>query len=93
MYTVLAKPGKGGGGGAGRVGYSNMKVVYMCHGRFKYRGRREWSLTENGAGGGGFQNWPTRDKGVLELKITKKRIFFLKEDLFDLHRSKKKWSL
>ena len=55
--------------------YSNMKVVYMCHGGFKNRALRERPLTKKW-GGGGFQNWPTRKKGVLELKITKKHIFF-----------------
>ena len=50
-------------GGGGVRGYSNIKVVYMCHGGFKNRGLREWTVTENGGGGGGgFQNWPTREK-------------------------------
>ena len=41
---------------------------------------------------GGFQNRPTREKGVLELKITRKHIFE-NEHFFELHRSKNLWSL
>ena len=33
----------------GRGGYSNMKLVCMCHTGFKNGGLREWPLTENGA--------------------------------------------
>ena len=46
-----------------------MKLVYMCRTGFKNGGLREWPLTENG----GLSEWP---QGILELKITKKHIFF-----------------
>ena len=39
------------------VGYSNMKLVYMCRARFKNGGLRERPLTENG-GGGAFRAAP-----------------------------------
>ena len=55
--------------------YSDMKVVYMCHGGFKNRALRERPLTKKG-GGGAFRTGPHVKKGVLELKITKKHIFF-----------------
>ena len=64
---------------------SNMKVVYMC----KDWGLRERSLTANRA----FRTDPQVKKGVLDLKITKKHIYnyvFEKEDLFELHMSKKR---
>ena len=41
-------------------GYSNMKLVYMCHGGFKIGGLRSGPLLK--IGGGGFQNWLTREK-------------------------------
>ena len=68
-----------------------MKVVYMCHGGFKIRGLGSGPLLKMGWGVG-FQNWPTREKVVLELQITKKHVFFFFEDLFELHRSNN-WSL
>ena len=56
-----------------------MKVVYMCHGGFKNRGSGSGPLLKMGS----FQNLPTREKRVLELKITKKHIFlFLKRRIF-----------
>ena len=60
-----------GGGGWSCGGDSNIKVVYMCRTGFKNGGLlRERPPTENG--GGGFQSCPHRQKGVVELKITKK---------------------
>ena len=43
-------------------------------------------------GGGAFRTGPQVQKGVWELKITKKIVFIEKEVLFELNRSKK-WSL
>ena len=51
-----------------------MKLVYMCHGGFKNRGLRERPLTGNG----GFQNWPTREKGGFVAKNNKETYIFLK---------------
>ena len=40
----------------------------------------------------GFQSGPSREKqGILELKITKKRILFLNEGLFDLPTLEKRY--
>ena len=42
-------------------GYSNTKAIYMCHRGFK-----------NGGGGGGFRSSLSgKDRGVLEVKLTK----------------------
>ena len=76
------------GGGGGR-GYSNMNW-YICAAQ---------GLKIGGLGSGpslkmrGFQSGPSREKqGILELKITKKRIFFLKKrGSFDLPRSEKRY--
>ena len=44
-------------------------------------------------GGGGFQNWPTREKGGFYAQTNKEtyRLIhrFEKEDIFELHTSKK----
>ena len=55
-----------------------MKVVYMCHVGFKNMGLDRDPLLKIG----GFQNWPTRGKGVLELILTKKHTFFCKVGSF-----------
>ena len=56
---------------------------------------REWSLTENecvcAGGGGAVLSELTHEKGGFGAKHNK-NIFFFKEDLFELHRSKK-WSV
>ena len=67
-----------------------MKLVYMCRTGFK-----NWGEGCLGSGPslkmGGFQSGHSREKqGILELKITKKRILFLNEGLFDLPRSEKR---
>ena len=62
-----------------------MKLVYICRALFKNGGGgglKERPLTEN-AGHGCFQRGLSREKqGIWELKITKKRIFFLKRRSF-----------
>ena len=60
--------------------YSNMKLVYMCRTGFKNGGLGERPFTENG----GIQSGPSGEKqGILELKITKKRIYiFFKRGSF-----------
>ena len=54
-----------------------MKLVYICRALFKNGGLKERPFTENAGRGGCFQSGPSREKqGILELKITEKRIFF-----------------
>ena len=63
-----------------------MKLVYMCRTGYKNGRLRERPLAENGW----LSERPlTGKQGILELKITKKRIF-LNEGLFDLLRSEKR---
>ena len=75
------------GGGGGVLKYEiGIYVIYMRPTGFKNGGAglREWPLTENG---GLAESGLSRDKqGILELKITWKRIFF-SIYLFDLPRS------
>ena len=60
-----------------------MKLVYICRALFKSGGLKEQPFTENAGRGGCFQSCPSREKkGIWELKITKKRIFFLKRRSF-----------
>ena len=72
-------------------GYSDMKLVYICHTGFKNGGLRERPLTENGW----LSERPfTGRTGDFGAKITKKRIFFFfffeNDGLFDLSRSEKR---
>ena len=58
------------------MGYSNMKVVYMCHGGFEIGGLWSGPLLEMRC----FQNWPTRKKKGFGAKndtffCLKRRIF------------------
>ena len=55
-----------------------MKVVYCATVGLKIGGFKEWPLTEN--------------RDLSELPTREKRGFYKKDDLFELHRSKK-WSL
>ena len=63
----------------------------MCHGWFKNRktgGLGNGPLLKMGAGS--FQNWPTREKKkVLELKITKKHIYFFNMRIFSSYTGRK----
>ena len=60
-----------------------MKLVYICRALFKNGGLKERPLTENAGRGGVLSERPLTGKtGDWELKITKKRIFFLKRRSF-----------
>ena len=64
----------------------------MCRAGFKNGGLRERPLTENG-GGGAFRAAQHGQKGVLELKITKKGTYFLKRGSFRAAKVEKVESL
>ena len=71
------------------MGYSNMKLIYICRALFKNGGLKERPLTEN-AGRGVLSERPLTGKtGDLGVKNNKETYIFLNDGLFDLPRSKK----
>ena len=76
LYAFI--PGSGGGGGWG-TGVLKYEIGIYVPRRVSNGRLRERPLTENE----GFQSGPSREKqGILELNITKKRIFFFKTRVF-----------
>ena len=72
-------------GGWGVEGYSNIKLIYMSRTGFKNAGGGSGTSLKME----GFQSGHSREKqGILEIKITKKRIFF-KTRVFSIYPGRK----